>query len=131
MNPIKFRAVKFFRDHAGYVVGQRLLGALKLANAEREAMARGWYVEWEDETYAPDFDDPEIVQQINEGVMPWQCAILYDAKGELLDSLGGIAGADHDYRRVVVAELALSALSEIDHALEVYARIYADANGSD
>lgn len=131
MLPFKFRAIKFFRDNAGYCVGQRLLGALRLANAEAEARAHGWRVEWEGEDYAPDFDDEKINAEIHAGRVPWECAILYDGKGELLGSLGGIAGADSAYRRVIEAELALDALCELDHALTSYARMYADAKWSD
>lgn len=102
------RSYRFFREHAGYIVGQSAKGAWNLARAELEATSRGWYCEWE---HDPDGIDtlgdipPEEVEEI-------LVAVLYDEDGEVLSSLGGVVDPDRSYARVVEAELALEVLLE-------------------
>lgn len=92
------RAFNFFREHAGYIVGERAVGALQLAKAERDAANNGWRVGWE-----PDEDGDGTGK-------PGYAAILYDEDGKVLGSLGGIDTDRGPYARVVEAELALEAL---------------------
>lgn len=108
------RAVDFFRKHAGYAVSAgeskaraRTRGAQALARAEAEATARGWRVDWE--------EDPEEWQGDSERPFEVLSAVLRDAEGRVLASLGsiGMTGnrrTDADYGRVVEAELAAEAL---------------------
>jgi len=108
------KAVDFFRKHAGYAVraGEskaraKTRGAQALARAEAEAEARGWTVEWE--------HDPEEWQGDDERPFEVLTAVLRDANGDVLASLGGIGmtgnrKTDRDYGRVIEAELAAEAL---------------------
>ena len=79
---------------------------MKLAKAEQEAEARDWTVEWSYDDLPYDMGDAETE-------MPSEVlvAVLKDASGNVLGSLGGIGDPDSNYRRVVEAELALEALS--------------------
>lgn len=109
------KAVEFFRKHAGYSVrpGEskakaKTRGAQALARAEAEAEARGWTVDWE--------EDPEEWQGDVERPFEVLTAVLRDADGQVLASLGGngMTGnrkTDSDHRRVIEAELADEALS--------------------
>jgi hypothetical protein len=47
MTPEFRRAVLWFSEHAGSIVGQRMLGALHLARAEEIARERDWEFKWE------------------------------------------------------------------------------------
>jgi hypothetical protein len=106
---------QFFRDNAGYIVGERALGALRLAQAEQYAQVNGWEFEWTN-----DFDGC-IGCDCNSESCPCSTgefhevyvAVLRDEDGHVLASLGGICQPESDpaYRRVVNAELALEALS--------------------
>lgn len=108
------KAVAFFRKHAGYAVrpGEsktraKTRGAQALARAEAEAEARGWTVDWE--------HDPEEWQGDVERPFEVLTAVLRDADGQVLASLGGIGmtgnrKTDRDYGRVIEAELADEAL---------------------
>ena len=100
-------AERFFYDNAGYVVGKRRECAEALAHAEAVAAAEGWEVQWE--------FDPEpysTVQGENEpDPKEVLCAVLLDAAGNVLASLGGIADPSRAYGRVVEAELASEALA--------------------
>jgi len=110
------RAVDFFYKHAGYgyATGQtpeqgRRLGALKLAKAEQEASARGWRVQWDQDPEGWDTlgdIDPNDVREI-------LSAVLYDENNAVIGSLSGIVDPDRVYGRVVEAELALDALTEL------------------
>lgn len=117
------RAYKFFKDHSGYVVGKRAIGALQLAKAEIEAENRGWDVRWEPEQEAvEDFlGDHEFWcararrnaaekktgsrgRTICQHEAYW--AVVVDSEGNQLPaSLGGILDPERDYMRVVAAEL--------------------------
>jgi hypothetical protein len=108
------KAVAFFRKWAGYAVAHgeskaraKTRGAQELARAEAEAEARGWKVEWE--------HDPEEWQGESERPFEVLTAVLRDADGNVMASLGGIgmsgkSSDDRAYGRVVEAELALEAL---------------------
>lgn len=108
----------FFFKNAGYSYDPksqtpkqgRAARARKLAEAERYFDAHDWRIEWwEDwtvECHVDAFDgydvEPETCEQ----------AILYDAAGNVLASLGCIDDADDNYRRVIRAELALEAMAD-------------------
>ncbi len=108
------KAVDFFRKHAGYAQGRgeakataQTRRATALARAEAEAEDRGWTVTWE--------DDPEEWQGDDERPFEVLVAVLRDANGNVLGSLGniGMSGntrTDRDYARVIEAELAEEAL---------------------
>lgn len=108
------RAVDFFRKHASHAVrpGEskaraKTRAAQALVRAEAEAEARGWTVDWE--------DDPEPWEGDVERPFEVLTAVLRDAGGRALASLGGIGmtgvrKTDSDYRRVVEAELADEAI---------------------
>lgn len=93
----RVEAYRFFREHAGWLVGFSAVGAVALARAEQAARERGWACYWEwDEAPA----DPEF---------PVGC-VLRDDHGRVLGSLWGIEdNAPPWYRRVIEAELALDA----------------------
>jgi hypothetical protein len=102
------RAYRFFRKHAGGIVGRSAQTAMLLARAEHEAQERGWEVclQPEDESYRDVYgDDPP------EGA-EFVCVALLDEDGEWLGSLGFVDANDDDYIRVTGAELALEALSQ-------------------
>lgn len=106
----------FFLDHAGYSYqpateneyAGRVRGALALASAEADATDAGASFDWQIDQ---DIDSSEWCDE-RPAWQTWQCCIR-DAKGELLNSLGGIDfGRDGEpwsepYKRVVEAELAL------------------------
>lgn len=111
-------AEQFFYDHAGwsYTQGEpawsgRTRGAVMLAFAEQEAQARNWQTAWE---YDPDGADCTCGDDHGPAYM----AVLTDEDGRTLGILGGVTFAtrspDGDpYARVVSAELASEALSEV------------------
>lgn len=123
-------AFRFFQEHAGYCVGQRAAGALRLAHAEHAAKAAGVVFVWEDE---PDADLSYLEQTDERGrylfsqgererdheVMWCRAVIPCEEHGvdcphaQFLASLGNIVDADRNYRRVVEAELALESLSDL------------------
>jgi hypothetical protein len=106
--------VEFFRKNAGYATRSgeskakaKTRGAQALARAEAEAAARGWTVDWE--------EDPEEWQGCDERPFEVLTAVLRDADGNVLASLGGIGMSgnriqDRAYARVMEAELASEAL---------------------
>ena len=107
------KRTKFFIEHAGvsYRPGKetkaqgRRRGAEALARAEQYAEEQGWKVEW-------DYDQNEYQMGDAETEMPNEVlvAVLRDADGHVLESLGGIGDPSDSYRRVVEAELALEAM---------------------
>lgn len=106
-------AVAFFREHAGLsydpnrqtVESGRRTTAWLLAAAEHRARVHGWDVEWS--------SDWDVDHEREYGYTPevCECAILRNADGEVLASLGCVDDADDNYRRVVEAELALEAMT--------------------
>jgi len=102
----------FFQEHAGYIIGERARCALHLARAELAAEDSGWAVEWE---WEQDIDDSWMSEAERAKDHEWTCALLKDAGGNVLASLGGICDADRTYRRVVEAELADEALASERH----------------
>lgn len=107
------RAVAFFYKHAGssYTPGKETKaqgqrrGAKALAEAEAEAKERGWTFEWEHDPEPYEKGDAEIEDP--DEVLG---CVLKDEDGKVLASLWGIGDPDHNYRRVVEAELAQEAL---------------------
>lgn len=104
---------RFFRAHAGYVVGRRYDGALRMAKAEAEAKERGitFVWEWDDDGDLGDHecwctDAENGIEHDHETL--W-CA-AQDADGNVIGSLGSIIDPTPEYRRVIQAELALEAL---------------------
>lgn len=105
-------AEAFFYTHAGYSydpkkeskdAGRRRT-ARELAAAEREALERGWFVEW-------DTDRDVFEEELDEyDAKTAEIAVLRTEDGKVLESLGGIFDPDQATRRVVSAELALEAL---------------------
>ncbi len=111
-----YRRFKWFKEHAGYVVGRCADCALSLARAEQwadeqedEGLLR---VRWEDDPFA----------DMIEGAREVYCALLETRDGgcacddgpfadrcnhwTVRESLGGIADPDRDYARTIRAELA-------------------------
>ena len=76
-----------------------------LAKAEQYAEEQGWTVEW-------DYDQDEYQLGDAEDKMPDEVlvAVLKDADGHVLESLGGIGDPSPSYQRLVEAELALEAM---------------------
>lgn len=117
------RAYRFFREHAGYVVGENAKGALHLAKAERAASDAGVVFLWEQDNDADwSWMDAGEVKEPHEveccaAVLPCpQCRPEIAATcrhTSVLASLCGIFDADNNYRRVVEAELAMESLDEI------------------
>jgi hypothetical protein len=93
---------EFFRKNAGC----DMKGAMDLAQAEFEAEALGWTVEWNFDPGPYELGDAET--EVPKEVL---VATLKNAKGETLASLGGIGDPTPKYGRVIEAELALEALS--------------------
>jgi hypothetical protein len=116
------RDVQFFRREGGGIVGQATKGALDLARAEREMQRRGWVVTWEDDQ---DADLSWMDDKERERPHEVYVAVLWNTdpepgymgrhhmKATALASLGGIVDPSREYRRVVEAELASEALSNV------------------
>ena len=117
------RSYRFFREHAGYVVGQRALNALSLAKAEHWANVSGIeFVTMPDEYADASFVETWSRREQEE----WrkhdhECVSVLafvpcpdhgtDCKhARCVASLGGIFDADNNYLRVIRAELACEAL---------------------
>jgi hypothetical protein len=106
---------RFFCDHALYIVGERALGALRLAQAEQHAQANGWDVEWANDLegcIGCDCESEACACSTGESHEVY-VAVLRDEAGRVLASLGSICQPDRAYMRVVGAELALEALSSM------------------
>jgi len=106
-------AEQFFYDHDGYSMGlgedkisAKIRCAIALARAEAYAENTGAEVTWEED---PDPDGAWCACGDDHG--PAWIAVLRDAEGTVLGSLGGVTFESHDpsgeaYARVVAAELA-------------------------
>ena len=120
------RDFRFFRDHAGYIVGERALCAKRLADAERAAEDGGYTFEWSYD-YDGDLGDHEYWcadasrfaagrdYDGSERPSYWRretcdhdvlACSMFDADGQTVGSLGGIIDPSDEYRRVIEAELA-------------------------
>lgn len=117
------KAEQFFYDHAGFSYDPKTETeeqghercARELAKAESWASAEGYRVEWR--------EDPEGCIGCDCGSEDCACstgeyhevlvAILYDAEGAAVASLGSICGPTRDYRRVVEAELTYQTMHAV------------------
>ena len=123
-----YKRYQFFKDHAGYRVGYRAIGALALARAEESAEDNDMEFVW-----CEDYDDydsglgdheywcagvrreryenkHELHQESRHSHEVYWCVARWN--GATQASLGAIIDPDSDYRRVVEAELALEAKFE-------------------
>lgn len=106
------KAFNFFRENAGGIVGQRALGAARLARAEawllEQVEAGRMRVRWEsdDDADLSWMDEAERgrIHEV-EGCIIESCCASCGA-WTVAESLWAIVDADADYRRVVEAELA-------------------------
>jgi hypothetical protein len=115
---------QFFREHAGYVVGQRAIGALELARAEIAGERSDMRIVWQDDADADTswLEQEGFERELQEwrrGDMSCESALVY-LDGDVLASLGGIFGADDAYRRVVNAELVSEALATLEAKRALY-----------
>lgn len=101
---------RFFREHAGYVVGKAAECALNLARAEQWAVDNGYTFRWE-----PD-DMHDLDQEDLRHITDVECCSMLDEHGRAVASLGSVTFCIKDpqsfrearaYARVVEAELAL------------------------
>jgi hypothetical protein len=130
------RAWNFHREHAGYVVGERAIGALELARDELRAKAEGLEFHWvEDETPDTSWLDQDgwerEKQDYQDGrLLILGCHVTHPALDQYAVSLWGISVYDQrdPYCRVVEAELAGEALALIDAEQAEEAGIHVDAN---
>lgn len=99
------RHVRFFRSHAGGVVGEATKGALELTRAEEHAKRMGWEYE-----YLPEVERYKDVYGYDDPGGDWVTVVLKSRKGTVLASLGFVDANDSDYLRVVRAELASEAM---------------------
>ncbi len=112
----RWAAFRFFREHAGYVVGERALCAMRLARAE-ERLERiteqgGARIVWDFDDFADlSWMDAEELKREHEVLacrVEFRCA---SCRGwQTVAALCGIVDASNDYRRVIEAELAAEAL---------------------
>ncbi len=130
MERVTLKDFKFFRDNAGYIVGERAMSAISLARAEKYSQAREWYVVWEFEDYSDDhlgdhsywctkersyealseYDMHEAMAFEHTHDVTY--AVLKDTNYEPLSSLGGIIDPGTNYARVIEAELASEAIAK-------------------
>jgi len=108
---VTLRAFRFFREHAGGVVGRSAVTAYCLARAERYASEHGWKLEWQLDPEPYELGDAETR-------MPTEVlgCVLRDDDGNVLGSLWGIGDPSPEYAHVVQAELASEALFDIEAA---------------
>lgn len=116
------KAVQFFYDHAGWGYNPateteeqgRQRHAEELADAEQAAKRAGvWYV-WEPDQEVDERDELSTTEHTCEWVALYIAPEDVHDRPRMLASLGGIWDASAEYRRVVEAELASEALSEIE-----------------
>jgi len=101
------RSYEFFRREAGYVVGQKAMGALQLAKAERDVFELyGWT--WQTR---PDYGADLSWMDEDERKQDHECCgvVLVDPDGKprFEHALWGIVDSTDNYLRVCAAELAL------------------------
>jgi hypothetical protein len=111
MDTTLLNSYRFFREHAGYIVGHSAESALSLARAELLAASRGMRFEWSAEDWPETTATDEQIARIDAGETVYlYCLARLD--GEIVGSLGGIEvyNSGDPYCRVVEAELALEAL---------------------
>jgi len=117
MNATLVDAYRFFREHAGYVVGESARCALALARAEASARDAGLRFEWEDEeeSYQDVYGEP-LPDDVDG---PFFVACYFPGEKHPRASLGCVTLAvarpwsRDPYTRVVEAELASEALDNI------------------
>lgn len=107
------RAYRFFREHAGYIVGRAGIGALSLARDEAWGEEQGLTFEWQDSDIPWDGDFP----------LPEGCAlmdvVMRDKSGKVVGSLCSVSEfPGGPYFRVVEAELASEYRAEQEHEAE-------------
>lgn len=123
------KAFQFFFHHAGYCVGSRAKGALDLARAEIEAyshtptygsLTASWHG---DDAGSDSWGDHEFwCAGARRGDCPGHetlyCQVTYfnpkTRRVETLAGVGGVIDPDHNYQRVIEAELFAEALAILD-----------------
>lgn len=122
----------FFFEYGGYNYDPktetaqqgRIRCARAMAHAEQTATNMGWRFEWDYDTdnYERSLGDHEYWCKDAKNGIEHEHEILWcqcqDKDGDVLASLGAIIDPSTSYRRVVEAELALEAESELDREIE-------------
>ena len=106
------KAFRFFHENAGYVVGQRAIGAAALARAEEKAADAGITFRWEHD-HDPDISwMSETEKKQDHEILGCMAMSVCGECGQRkqLASLWGIVDPSNEYRRVIEAELALEAI---------------------
>lgn len=101
-----------------------------LAQAEAYGQSHGWRVRWEyEEGWSGCANDyPTCAQLGTPHTHEVLCAVLCDAQGAVLESLGMIIDPDRAYGRVIEAELMSEALGRVEEeeaAEEMVRRFFA------
>ena len=132
LHPPFLRAVQFFQEHAGGIVGHNAETAIRLARAERDARKADLVFVWNyDDDYDWSFVDTWDARDqkrwhLDEHTAEW-CRVVLPCNvaqfahdtvncdhARTLAALCGIVDADTNYRRVIEAELALEALQNLN-----------------
>jgi hypothetical protein len=120
-----YKRYVFFKNNAGYIVGQKAQCALALARSEIWLEANEYTCIW-DYDYDADLGDHEYwcskaieesYLERTEGLRHYhshECfwCQLWDKHGHMLASLGSIIDPSTEYMRVIQAELALEAYEQ-------------------
>ena len=85
--------------------------ARQLAKAERDARALGYTFDWQEDWQLDHQKEYDCYP--DGGPETCESCLMLDPDGKVVQSLGCIDDATPEYRRVVEAELALKALSEV------------------
>lgn len=117
---------RFFYDHAGYSYDPktetaqqgRIRCALSLAEAEDAAQRLDWRYEWTNDWGVGSHREYFGKDSAYADREPDTCEFcqLFDADGEVLETLGCVDDASTEYRRVIEAELASEALYRMRRA---------------
>lgn len=127
------KSFRFFFENAGYVVGKRALGALRLMRAEQWAKENGYTWEWShdidpDLSFLPcnceNEKDPRRCERHSREYEVLGC-VLYNENREHRQSLWGIVDPDWSYRRLVQAELALEEMPDLAELANRYIELAA------